>query len=520
MRITNGDTLGSGGGIRTAASTTLVLDDSTVESNLAVNAGGGIENATGATLTLNDTDVVTNDVSAAGGDGGGINSGGPVTIQDGSTVTGNELTGAGSSGGGVASSGSLTVLDSLMANNDAIGSGGGINQLGGNLEIARSEIFTNDATAGPGGGIALAGTTTAVSIDDSEIGDNKAGIVSSSAAGTGGGIDYNPSAGATLIVSDTTMEGNQAFVRGGGIALRNDAVLDLQRSTIKFNQVLSTNAAEVAAGGGIFDSTNTASTVADSFFLGNTTSAPAGASINSGGAIRPNGPTLITRTTFSGNSVSGGDAGSGPAGGAVGVFTGTTSLVNVTLDGNSANTVDGDGGGIDGGGGTVNLFNVTSASNSSADIGDGISEGAFGGTVAARASVLDDGCGSTITDNGDNLDAGSSCGLLAGSNTSAALGPLQNNGGAPIGSPGDPSTRTTRAIDVGSPALDKVAGNCLDQLAAPLTLDGRGLARPQDGDSNGSVNCDVGAFEKAGVAPPATTPPPCPTGQRAAALKK
>ena len=163
------------------------------------------------------------------------------------------------------------------------------------------------------------------------------------------------------------------------------------------------------------------------------------------------------------------------------------------------------------------MFNVTSAENSATGTGEGIS----GTSVLASASIIADGCGATISDAGNNIDAGTSCGLTTGSNTNPVLGLLQDNGGARIGAPSDDSPRLTRAIDLGSPALDRVPGNCLDHVAAAQTSDARGFARPQDGDGNGSVNCDAGAFEKAGVAPPVTTtPPPGPTGQRAAALKK
>jgi hypothetical protein len=59
------------------------------------------------------------------------------------------------------------------------------------------------------------------------------------------------------------------------------------------------------------------------------------------------------------------------------------------------------------------------------------------------------------------------------------LGPLANNGGP----------TQTHALLAGSPAIDKG-----DNTGAPAT-DQRGVARPRDGDGNGSLLVDIGAFE-------------------------
>jgi hypothetical protein len=60
------------------------------------------------------------------------------------------------------------------------------------------------------------------------------------------------------------------------------------------------------------------------------------------------------------------------------------------------------------------------------------------------------------------------------------LAPLANNGGP---------TRT-HALLAGSPAIDKG-----DNAGAPAA-DQRGVARPRDGDGNGSLIADIGAFER------------------------
>jgi hypothetical protein len=66
------------------------------------------------------------------------------------------------------------------------------------------------------------------------------------------------------------------------------------------------------------------------------------------------------------------------------------------------------------------------------------------------------------------------------------LGPLQNNGGP----------TQTHALLARSPAID--AGNpsgCRDQFGAALTTDQRGFPRFVDGNNDGAVRCDIGAFE-------------------------
>jgi hypothetical protein len=86
---------------------------------------------------------------------------------------------------------------------------------------------------------------------------------------------------------------------------------------------------------------------------------------------------------------------------------------------------------------------------------------------------------------GPNLDSDGSCSGFSLSNANAGLGPLQNNGGP----------TATYALNGDSDALD--AGNNTICAAVPINnLDQRGLARPRDGDGDGSFVCDLGAFER------------------------
>jgi hypothetical protein len=78
------------------------------------------------------------------------------------------------------------------------------------------------------------------------------------------------------------------------------------------------------------------------------------------------------------------------------------------------------------------------------------------------------------------------------------LGPLQNNGGP----------TQTHALVAGSPAID--AGDpdgCRDSVKALLRTDQRGFARHADGNKDGTIRCDTGAYEFGAELLPIPPPP-------------
>jgi hypothetical protein len=274
----------------------------------------------------------------------------------------------------------------------------------------------------------------------------------------GGGIDNV----GTLTLTNTTVRENSA-VFGGGIT--NFGTLALINSTISGNS---------ARGQGVFS--------------------------HSGGIDNGKGVLILINTTVSNNhatSIAGG------------ISNGVTlTMINSTVSGNTA---DFNGGGIHNSVATVNAFNSTITDNrADADLnGSGVGGGVFntsGSTFNFRNTILAGNfetvfepfvgmqrfvirdCAGTLTSIGNNLMRVVNCTVIGSAPTVAnpLLGPLQNNGGP----------TQTHALLAGSPAID--GGNpsgCRDNLGALLTTDQRGFSRPTDGNNDGLVHCDIGAYE-------------------------
>jgi hypothetical protein len=129
-------------------------------------------------------------------------------------LTLNNINVTGGGAGGVLSAGSLTVNDSTISGNFRVGNGGGISSSGA-LSVNRSTISGNSVSGSfPTGGF-------------------------------GGGIFQ--SAGTHILVN-TTISGNFASQRGGGIAYQN-AFVTFENVTVAMNEA-------VASGGGIYSITS------------------------------------------------------------------------------------------------------------------------------------------------------------------------------------------------------------------------------------------------------------------------
>lgn len=360
--------------------------------------------------------------------------------------------------------GALTIMNSALLDNHAAA-----NQKGGAVFVSAATltvenvIFTgNQATQGVG---AVGGAIAIVGAPSSAVHHITNGLFTSNAAIGGGGIYYAADAGAQSTIADSHFTSNLAIGAGGGGAL----------------WLVSSGSSPTIA-------------VTNSTFLGNQTTAGDG-----GGALVTGALAMFSGSTFSGNQAAGG--GGGICGFGI-------RAVNSTFDGNMA----GHGGGIWFNSGTNTLANVTIAGNTATDLSGG---GGFLGSAApsVRNSIIAGNtagtgtdCAGAMTSAGYNLVGdGTDCTIVTPTGdqigTAAApidplLAPLDGNGGP----------TQTRALSPGSPAID--AGNpsgCTDLSNAALAVDQRGALRPTDGDGSGSARCDAGAFEAEGIPTTTTT---------------
>jgi hypothetical protein len=284
-------------------------------------------------------------------------------------------------------------------------------------------------------------------------------------SGDGGGGIWD-TGGSTL--TNTVVSGNKALDGiGGGIVNAGGSssglIERLSRVTVSGNQASGD-------GGGIYDYYG--SSISQSTVSGNTAGGHGGGLWNfdglqieqsliannravQGGGFWNEWRALLTNDTFSGNVASG----AGNAGGAffesdVNSPDTSAQFNNVTISGNRSD----DGGGIANIGGGVTVHNTIIAGNR-----------AVSGSTDTNCDVS-----LPLTDVGDNIDSGHTCGLNgpgSRSNTNPRLGALASNGGP---------TRTMSLLS-GSPAIN--AGSS----PAPA-VDQRGVNRDS--------RPDIGAFEK------------------------
>ena len=295
----------------------------------------------------------------------------------------------------------------------------------------------------------------------------------------GGGGIYNSG---ILTVTNSTISGNSAEFG----SIFNSGTLTVTNSTLS-NNVTSTS------GGGIYNEGTLILT--NNTFSGN--------SAIYGGGIYSNGTLTVTNSTFSGNNASSGGGGIRSSGSSSNTVTGSTfvgnsagyggaiyPLGNLTVTNSTivSNTASSSGGGIFTRG-TLIVTNSTIVGNTAVD-GAGITRANPGGTTTLKNTIVTnsgENCFGTITNGGNNLDSGATCGWGTSSgsmsNTDPKLGSLADNGGP----------TQTMALLASSSAIDAIPvvnGSCND---TGVTKDQRGMSRPQ------GAGCDIGAYEYNGT---------------------
>jgi CSLREA domain-containing protein len=307
---------------------------------------------------------------------------------------------------------------------------------GGGLYSAAGTIFVNNSTIQNNGSVSGAG----LYVYHNPIGELNLSDVTISgnvSTGTGGGMEV----GTQLTAVRSVIRNNMANGDGGGI-------YQFGRPITLINVAVRNNFAS-GSGGGVYNGEKLTSVM--SSFTNNTAQA-------TGGGIYNLDDLTLTNSTVADNVAQ------GHGGGVFNAPPGTINLSFSTVAGNSANFI---------GGGIFNSLDGDVLANNTifADNLAGLQSPDFErGLMSGGYNLIENTNGTTIT--------GTTTGNILGQDPK--LGPLISPGGITY----------LRKLLPGSPAIDTG-----DPANFPAS-DQRGVARPKDGDHNGSAIADIGAVER------------------------
>jgi hypothetical protein len=462
------------GGAISLDSSTGVIFNTGFTSNTNTSSGGAVAGDWNSDVTIYNSTFTANSA----------NSGGAVVSRNSSKlrITGSTFVANTTvfDGGAVQNEGGVTTISNSTFSNNTATSAGAVNN--DNVTGAKMYIFDSifaDNTAESFGGGALNNGGDALFVVNTTFTNNKAPDTD-----FGGGAIYHFGGSATLM--NVTITGSTTDAEGGAIYSSGDT-LSITNSTISGNS---------ATDGGALATYTTNTTIHSSTFSDNIADNADAMFRGNGGAIVNQNVMTIVNSTIEGNTASGYESLGEFFGGGGAIYTGddfvadtpTLTIINSTISGNSTE--------MRGGAifidetGDLDLQNVTITGNSADKAGGGIAR-TIDDVFPEDAEIIDI-AGSIIVGNSssdcDNQDyesagnnvMGASCPTVNGDTVAnSAAGVLDtnlaNNGGL----------TSTHALVSGSPAIDKGAAGC------PAT-DQRGFAR--------AGACDAGAFEFNGTA--------------------
>ena len=484
---------GNGGAVHLSGTTSAIILNSTVTSNLAALEGGGLWNSTG-TMTVDNTLVDSNDAQGAAADGGGggiYNNGGTLIVQNATLVTNNIASGAAGSGGGILSTdGAVTIQgnDTKINSNQANRAGGGIEIIDGSLTTTGIDLNNNNAGVSPavaapgnGGGLHVSGTAT-IEINGGNVNDNIA-------ASEGGGV-WNQ-AGSTMTLSALNMNFNVASGNdadhGGGAIYNNGGTLMVSGA------IIGQNIADgVSGSGGAALSTGGEFSISGSSIFGNVAN-------RAGGGIELTGGTL----TLINIQLSSNNAGVAPAianpGNGGGLHITGDATTNILGGSSNNNIAANEGGGLWNGSGLMMLLDHTVNANTASGNDTDTPGGAGGGGIYNEGGTLDLSGSTAITNNVADGAQSTGGGILNASGTLTANGiTIMDNTSNRAG--GGIETNGSGAVNLTNVSLDSNDTGVVTGMGAP----GNGGGLHVSGDSavtinGGTTNSNTAANEGGGL---------------------